>query len=124
MKKWIYILVAVIFLAAGVIGVVVAQGDKVTIDNKYPKKLKNPVTFNHKVHAAGIECTKCHHEWKKEESKSPKKCATCHKADDTGEKGLKRIYHKNCIDCHKELEKQGKATGPTTKCSGCHPSKG
>lgn len=123
MKRWLYFIVVVVFLAGGIIGMALAQADKVTVDNKYPKKLKNPVTFNHKAHAAAAACTECHHEWKKEESKAPKKCAECHKATDTSEKGLKKIYHKNCIDCHKDLQKKGKKTGPTTKCSECHPSK-
>ncbi|OGP53080.1 MAG: hypothetical protein A2Y65_11885 [Deltaproteobacteria bacterium RBG_13_52_11] len=100
-----------------------AQPDKVTIDNKYPNKLKGPVPLSHKLHASTVACTKCHHTWKKEERQTPQKCAECHKADDTGEKGLKRAYHKQCQDCHKDLEKQGKKTGPTVKCSGCHPSK-
>jgi hypothetical protein len=123
MKRWLYLIIAVAFLAGGILSIALAQPDKVTIDNKYPNKLKGPVTFNHKVHAANIACTKCHHTWKKEESKTPPQCTQCHKADDTGEKALKRVYHKNCQDCHKDLEKQGKTTGPTVKCSDCHASK-
>jgi hypothetical protein len=122
MKRWFYLMVAVAFLAGGILSIALAQPDKVTIDNKYPKKLKGPVVLTHKLHASAAACTECHHEWKKEERPAPQKCATCHKADDTGEKGLKRVYHKNCQDCHKNLENQGKKTGPTTKCSGCHPS--
>lgn len=124
MKKWLYVMVAVAFLAGGILSLAIAQADKVTIDNKYPKKLKNPVTLSHKLHVdKGVACTECHHTWKKAESKTPQKCAECHKADDKGEKGLKRAYHKNCMDCHKALKKAGKPTGPTTKCSGCHPNK-
>jgi predicted CXXCH cytochrome family protein len=124
MKKWLYLMVAVAFLAGGILSLAVAQPDKVTIDDQFPNKMKGSVTFNHKVHAAAIECTKCHHTWKKEASKTPPKCTDCHKASDTSEKGLKRAYHKLCMDCHKDLKKQGKKTGPTTKCSECHASKG
>jgi hypothetical protein len=123
MKRWLYLMVAVAFLAGGILGSALAQADKVTIDDKYPTKMKGPVTFNHKAHSSAIACTKCHHTWKQEASKTPQKCAECHKAADTGEKGLKKVYHKNCIDCHKDLQKQGKKTGPTTKCSECHASK-
>jgi hypothetical protein len=123
MKRWLYLMVAAAFLAGGILGMAFAQADKVTIDNKYPNKLKSPVTFNHKAHSAAMDCTKCHHTWKKEESKTPQKCAECHKAADTGEKGLKKAYHTQCQNCHKDLQKQGKKTGPTTKCSECHPSK-
>ena len=123
MKKWLYLLVAVAFVAVGILSLAVAQPDKVTIDDKYPNKLKGPVTFNHKAHAGAIACTKCHHTWKQDTSKTPPKCAECHKAGDTSEKGLKSAFHKQCIDCHKDLQKQGKKTGPTVKCSDCHASK-
>lgn len=124
MKKWLYLLVAASFLAGGLLSIAVADSkDVMTIENKYPKRLKNPVAFPHKKHADAITCTECHHTWKKEERKTPQKCAECHKAEDKGEKGLKRSHHKNCMGCHKELKKQAKKTGPTTKCSGCHPSK-
>jgi hypothetical protein len=124
MKRWYYLIVAVAFLTGGILSIALAQPDNVTIDNKYPKKIKNPVTLSHKLHIdKGVGCTDCHHTWKKEERKTPQKCAECHKADDTGEKGLKRAYHQNCMDCHKELKNAGKPTGPTTKCSGCHPNK-
>lgn len=123
MKRWLYLMVAVAFLAGGILGLALAQADKVTIDDKYPNKLKGPVTFNHKAHAAAIACTECHHTWKKETSKTPQKCAECHKAGEMGTKGLKNAYHKNCIDCHKKLQQEGKKTGPTTKCSDCHASK-
>jgi hypothetical protein len=123
MKRWLYLMVAVAFLAGGILGLALAQSDKVTINDKYPNKMKGPVTFNHKAHAAATDCTKCHHTWKKEASKTPQMCAECHKAADTSDKGLKKVFHKQCIDCHKDLQKQGKKTGPTTKCSDCHASK-
>ena len=123
MKKWLYLIVAVAFVAGGIISIALAQSDNVTIDNQYPKKLKKPVTLSHKAHADRIACTECHHTWKKEECDTPQKCAECHKAEDKGEQGLKRAYHQQCKDCHKDLERQGKKTGPTKKCSGCHPSK-
>jgi hypothetical protein len=122
MKRWLYLMIAVAFLAGGILSIALAQPDKITIDNKYPNKLKGPVILSHKEHATYIACIKCHHTWKKEERQTPQKCAECHKADDTSEKGLKRIYHKNCQDCHKDLQKQGKKTGPTAKCSDCHAS--
>jgi hypothetical protein len=124
MKRWLYLMVAVAFLAGGILGIALAQADKVTIDNKYPQnKVKGPVTFNHKAHASAPDCTKCHHTWKQEVRKTPQKCAECHKAADTSDKGLKKAFHKQCIDCHKKLQQEGKKTGPTTKCSDCHASK-
>jgi predicted CXXCH cytochrome family protein len=124
MKRWINSIVVIAFATAAIIGIALAQADKITIDNKYPKKVQTPVILSHKAHVAAIkDCNKCHHTWKKEERKTPQKCAECHKAADTSDKGLKKAFHKLCIDCHKDLEKQGKKAGPTTKCSDCHASK-
>lgn len=120
MRAWSYLVVAAAFAAAGIFSISLAQVDKITINNKYPDKLQAPVMLPHKVHADYIACIKCHHTWKKEERKTPQKCAECHKADDIGEKGLKSAYHKQCQDCHKDLKKQDKKTGPTARCSGCH----
>jgi hypothetical protein len=124
MKKWVYLIVAVAFVAGGIISIAIAQPDTVTIDNQYPKKLRGPVTMPHKAHVdKGLACTECHHTWKKEERDTPQKCAECHKADDTGGTGLKRVYHTKCQTCHKDLKREGKPAGPTVKCAECHASK-
>lgn len=111
-----------------VVGVVLAGGlpEMLKIDNKYTNKKKGPVVLSHKKHAEDykIACTECHHTWKKEEAKQPKKCASCHKEEKQGKVlSLKGAFHKNCMGCHRELKKQGKATGPTTKCTECHQKK-
>jgi len=124
MKKWIKGIVVIAFATAAIIGIVLAQAEKITIDNKYPKKVQTPVILSHRAHVAAVkDCTVCHHTWKKEERTTPQKCVECHKADDMGENGLKRVYHAQCQGCHKDLATQGKKTGPTAKCSGCHVSK-
>ena len=123
MKRWFFLMLAVVFVAGGVLSIAIAQADKIVIDNKYPAKKKNPVTLAHKMHIdKGVACTECHHTWKKEESKTPQKCAECHKADDTGPTGLKNAYHSQCYKgCHKKRKAEGKPTGPTGLCSACHP---
>jgi len=125
MKRWFCFVLATAFLAGGVLSITIAQcGDVVTINNKYTKRLKAPVTFGHKKHADAIKCTECHHTWKKEEQKEPKKCGECHKEAAEGKKlGTKLAHHNQCMGCHKNLKSQGKKTGPTVKCSDCHPSK-
>jgi len=127
MKKWLYMFVAAAFVAGVLISIVVAQGgDTVLIENKYTKKLKEPVTLAHKKHAEDrkIACTECHHMWKQEAGTQPQKCATCHTEQGEEKKlGTKRAYHKQCMDCHKKLKTAGKPTGPTTKCNDCHPKK-
>lgn len=126
MKKWA-LLLAVVFLGVFV-GIALAQGlsEKVTIDNKYTAKKKGPVVLTHKKHAEDykVACTECHHDWDQKPGTKPKKCADCHKEQAQGKVvGLMQAYHKNCLDCHKNLQKQGKPTGPTTKCNDCHQEK-
>ncbi|MBW2038291.1 MAG: cytochrome c3 family protein [Deltaproteobacteria bacterium] len=126
MKRWSYLIVAAAFLAGGVLSIALAGPEMVKIENKYARDLKKPVTLSHKKHAETykIACTECHHTWKKAERKTPQKCAACHKEKAEGKKlSTKRAYHKQCQGCHKALKAQGKKTGPTTKCTGCHPSK-
>ena len=124
MKRWLYLMVAVAFVAGGILSIAIAQPDKVTIDNKYPQDLKDPYVLPHKAHVDTIGgCIECHHTWKKEERANPQKCSECHKADDKGPTGLKNAYHQQCFKgCHMAKKKQGEKTGPTV-CSGCHPSK-
>jgi hypothetical protein len=106
------------------IGVAIAQGpDVVVINNKYTAKKKEPVTLTHKKHAVDykIACKECHHTWDQKPGTQPPKCATCHKEQAQGKVlGTMQAYHKSCMGCHKELQKQGKPTGPTTKCNDCH----
>ncbi len=123
MKRWLYLMIAVAFLAGGILSLAVAQPDKVTIDDKFPNKIKGPVTLDHKKHASATACNTCHHTWKQEAGKTPPKCTDCHKAGETGPKGLKNAFHKLCMDCHKKFQQEGKKAGPTTKCNDCHASK-
>jgi predicted CXXCH cytochrome family protein len=123
MKRWLYLMIAVAFLAGGILSLAVAQPDKITINDKFPNQIKGPVTFDHKAHTSATACTTCHHTWKKEASKTPPKCTDCHKAGEAGPKGLKNAFHKLCMDCHKKLQQEGKKAGPTFKCSDCHASK-
>lgn len=122
MKKRCYHLLLVMgFLAGGFATIVFAQPDALKIENKYTKRLKTPVTLNHKKHAVTIACVECHHEWKKEKGKEPEKCAKCHQEKGEGkELGLKKAYHTTCQGCHKTLTAQDKKAGPTVKCVDCH----
>lgn len=66
MMRWGYLILSAAFLAGVLLSIAIAQSDVVTIENKYGKRLKSPVTLSHKKHADTITCTQCHHEWKKE----------------------------------------------------------
>jgi len=82
------------------------------------------VTFNHKKHleAAGNDCLKCHHTWKKGET-SGKLCVECHKDKAEGKAlSAKDAFHKDCQGCHKQLKEAKKPAGPTS-CTQCHVKK-
>ncbi|MBG0775670.1 MAG: cytochrome C [Desulfovibrionaceae bacterium] len=78
-----------------------------------------PVQFLHDKHTDVVEQT-------------GKDCSACHKKNDRGVQSARfmrledvsrqqttDIYHDNCISCHEETARQGRAAGPT-ECGGCH----
>jgi hypothetical protein len=126
---------AIIILATAAIfttaGILVASDvpDKVTIENEGYKKDKKPaVHLSHTAHSGEykVDCTDCHHlyedgknVWK--EGDSVQKCSECHdpnKKQDTTIK-LQNAYHKNCKNCHKEVDLASKKA-PSKKCTDCH----
>lgn len=111
----------------------VSDLDVITIENEgYERDKYGPVTFPHKRHAKDfrILCWECHHNYKDgvniwlpwEETLS---CGECHEpvAGKEGATSLKKAYHVGCRTCHKDLEKQKKASGPGRGCYGCHEKK-
>ena len=82
---------------------------------------RKPATFPHRDHQDMFACTACHHA--KDEVMTIDKCASCHTKDisNAAVNSYKKAAHKLCKDCHKEVNKEGKAA--PIKCSGCHPKK-
>ena len=79
-------------------------------------KVYEPVPFSHDMHSAlADDWEDCHHHSGAGETPP---CGKCHPATLTSKKagppGLKDAYHRQCIDCHKEME-----MGPTG-CMDCH----
>lgn len=129
-----------LFLAVGVL----TAGDQAVPDevvispeeNGFEKILKGPVKLSHKKHSVDykVACTECHHAFKDgknvwKEGDHVQACKECHKMERTEQDGnkvykLKNAFHKNCKDCHKALQKEGKKTGPFRKCNDCHEKKG
>src|SRR4030066_405478 len=80
-----------------------------------------PVTFSHRIHSQMSQmaggCASCHHY---NTVGSIQKCETCHeveiKRDDINKPSLKRAYHMQCMECHREW-------GHETECNSCHASK-
>ena len=121
MKKIIALVVMVAFLAVGAVAFATPAGPagdlKIT---KAGSDCKKPaVIYNHDKHnAATPDCKTCHHTWDGKDA--PKKCSECHKAKKDGKAlSSKNALHKSCKDCHKDLKKAGKKTGPTS-CKACH----
>ena len=117
-------LFAAIAFAGGVFLAISARSanvpEKVTIDGV--KKAKPAVIMPHAKHANEIakgDCASCHHKWNKASGKDPQKCTNCHKATAGAAPAAKKVFHKQCKDCHKK----NKAKGAPTSCKGCHNAK-
>ena len=121
-KKLISIVAAMLFFGSllilqGVFG----QPDSITIDNPglHATDKYQGAPFSHKAQADAIkDFNKCHHTWK--EGEKVKKCTDCHTKE--SEVTAKTAFHNTCKNCHRDLKKAGKATGPTI-CSKCHAKK-
>ena len=112
----------------------VAQGpeapDEIAIENEgYTADKKGPAPFSHKKHTEEYQaaCTDCHHEyadgenvWK--QGDPVKKCVECHNPVKEEAEGLdlKKAFHDNCKNCHKQAVADGKTNAPDKKCTGCH----
>ncbi len=81
-----------------------------------------PVRFNHKAHSDMVTmasgCETCHHFTP--EGQPHAKCISCHPQDiiheDIAQPGLKGAYHRQCLGCHTEWDKD-------TACEVCHEKK-
>lgn len=102
MKKMLVLLAIVAFVASTVFVAVADNGPAVI---KMEVKM-GAVTFDHAKHQGLTDCAACHH------TGDYAKCKSCHDAKPEVAKS-KKVYHKQCKDCHK------KQSGPT-KCKGCH----
>ena len=119
LSKMVLLCVAVLVIAGSAIAVEVSIGPAdMTLQTEAARK---PAIFPHRDHQAMFACTACHHA--KEEIMTIDKCAGCHTKDisNADVNSYKKAAHKLCKDCHKVLNKEGKAA--PIKCSGCHPKK-
>lgn len=86
------------------------------------ENLYEPVVFNHKAHAKMTAfsggCETCHHFTPPNTPHSA--CKDCHPTgiqhEDIAQPGLKGAYHRNCMKCHQEWDKD-------TACQVCHAKK-
>ncbi len=104
MRKLIIILTATILVSS--VATVVIAVDNGPEEVQYTPKM-GTIVFDHKDHQGLTECATCHH------TGDDAQCKSCHGVDKNAPKS-KDAYHKQCKNCHKEMQK-----GPT-KCKECH----
>ncbi len=119
--------IAMIFLAIIPLAAFAALPGIITINNTaiFKEKQRTPVKFNHAKHVIikATGCAECHHTGEKkiqpgQKEEKPAKCATCHPLPGD----LQKAFHRQCIDCHNKMKKEGKVTGPRM-CGECHTRK-
>ncbi len=135
-KKWIWLLpiialMGLLFIASGTLTAADIP-DEILIENKgYKKDKKTPVKLSHKKHSVDYktECDECHHDYQDGKNvwtatDPVKKCVECHDPQKSKDKvkKLQTALHKNCKDCHKKVNEEGKKA-PRKKCSDCHVKK-
>lgn len=97
---------------------------KVKEKDGQPGKLQKAVPFPHSKHAV-VECKECHHTMDKDGGKisayrrrlswtpwKPRK-------DAVDIKLVENAFHNQCIECHKNMKKENKPTGPSAR-GKCH----
>jgi mono/diheme cytochrome c family protein len=114
-----------------------SEAIKVPVVKEYEVRMGKAV-FPHAKHFLdfGNFCGTCHHEKKirqgdkmvpvplslekmkalKDSGRNPFQCRTCH--GDLKPKAYKKLFHKNCLDCHRTLKAQGQKA--PVKCRQCH----
>jgi hypothetical protein len=87
---------------------------------------KPPVTFSHLRHdAAGIACTRCHHDYQGRRNlwrrgQPVQQCRDCHGLRLKARRlDLKNAFHRQCKGCHLERQQRGRRAGPIA-CQDCH----
>ncbi len=141
--------IATVFVAAGIYASTNVQNVIKLKTAKYAKHTKKIVNFNHRKHqedykqkypdAYNYNCGECHHDQNNKPRKDlkagmeVKRCIECHKKPEyiKGKKAKalsdkeKRKYHANalhdnCQGCHKKINKMTKKKTAPTTCKKCH----
>jgi len=106
-----------------------AQESEIFIDNAsaYSSKNRSAVYFSHDNHMETFECRDCHHDYQngknvldedEVEEDGSARCAACHSKGASID--LKTAFHRHCMGCHRQANKQEAAGTPVT-CRDCHP---
>jgi hypothetical protein len=91
------------------------------------RKSRPGVELPHLPHMESLECLDCHHDYQNGENvldedeldeDGSAACSACHTPEASID--LKRAYHRQCIQCHRDLNRQP-GTGLPITCRDCHP---
>jgi c(7)-type cytochrome triheme protein len=89
-------------------------------------KSRPAVYFSHENHMDSYDCLDCHHDYQNGENildeddlenGESASCASCHSKDAAID--LKTAFHRECMGCHRRVNKQEAETLPIT-CQDCH----
>ena len=117
------------FLCAA--GAVLAQEDNYVLGHEdvFGKLQRPPVAFPHGLHMDALEaegCGFCHHTLDEDAGElvpvddPDTGCTECHGAKKDGDKpALRQAFHGSCTVCHRDVNREGRASPPVT-CGECH----
>ena len=108
---------------------VYSQPEDILIDSGLEglKKSRPAVTFPHTLHMDSHDCLECHHNYQNGENVLDEEdlnedggaaCSSCHFK--TAYIGLKTAYHRQCIQCHRTLNRLP-GNDLSITCRDCHP---
>ena len=100
-----------------------AQDADIYIENtaSYHSKSRPAVYFSHENHMGSNDCLDCHHDYQNGENvldeddledDESASCASCHSKEASID--LKTAYHRQCMGCHRHVNKQEADTLPIT----------
>ncbi len=93
-------------------------GEKPELANHYnsPEPIL-PMTFAHRDHT-DTQCIDCHHNYV--DNTGVDSCMSCHVSNAEVWPLFEQQFHALCMDCHQDLARQGKPSGPVRQCQACH----
>jgi hypothetical protein len=124
MDRMLLSALALWFIVISLLGI----GKVIGTSEAAPDDSRAAAFFPHDRHMEVVDdCKSCHHRYADgvnviEEDEldggDAMRCRTCHN-DETAIDG-REAFHRQCIRCHRSLEKKGSPSGPRT-CGTCHP---
>jgi hypothetical protein len=108
-----------------------SQPEEIVIENEMAglKNSRSAVSFPHELHMDSLDCLTCHHVYEDgknildEDELDDDGSASCRKCHvKSAAINLKTAYHRQCIKCHRGLNREPDNDLPIT-CKDCHPKK-